>query len=277
MVGLGCGGAAPPRDAGASDASDSSDAAAGASAIAAWLAAIGAQEAQYCRCGYALMEYASAEECARAHAIGPEARGCAERVYPAFAGELAAATECSTRILDAFAACMGRVADCGADALNACEAARAEAASGCEDAPPDPLEAFFAAIGACAAGPAGACPDEALASGALGEVWAGNTFGRGDDVALDCAAGRGAPDVALAWTAPAAGTYAFDTFGSAFDTTLAVLDGCGGAELACGEDAGERRTSSVEVRLDAGQAVVVIVDGFNELATGAAVLHVRAM
>src|SRR5262245_51952787 len=33
------------------------------------------------------------------------------------------------------------------------------------------------------------------------------------------------------------GTYTIDVCGSSFDTTLSVYDGCGGAELACNDDA----------------------------------------
>lgn len=260
----------------APDAAVSSDAGAARDSIRAWLEAINAQESEYCRCGFALMEYASAEECSRAHSVGPEAIDCAVEVYAPFEAELGDATRCSADVLARFAACMASAATCDTGALNECERARAEAGASCADASPERIDALFHAIGDCATGPADACPAETIADGALGaSVLAGSTFGHGDDELPSCSEGHGAPDLTVGWTAPTSGTFIFDTFGSTFDTTLAVLDGCGGAELACGEDAGERRTSELEVSLEEGQAVIVVIDGFNELATGSFVLNVR--
>ncbi len=68
-------------------------------------------------------------------------------------------------------------------------------------------------------------------------------------------------DASFEFTAPASGDYTFDTFGSDFDTVLTVLDGCGGAELACNDDTLGTQ-SEVTVTLSAGQTVLVVVDGF---------------
>jgi hypothetical protein len=72
-------------------------------------------------------------------------------------------------------------------------------------------------------------------------------------------------DRALAFTAPQAGIYAFDTTGSEFDTVLYVLDGtCGGPQLACNND--EPGTfgghSALTLPLSAGQDVTAVVEGF---------------
>ncbi len=90
----------------------------------------------------------------------------------------------------------------------------------------------------------------------------GSTAGLPDLVSAPCGA-TGSPDTALTWTAPAAGTYVFDTVGSIFDTVLYVLDGatCGGAVLGCNDDS-VVGGSQVTVTLAADQQVVVVVDGF---------------
>ena len=62
--------------------------------------------------------------------------------------------------------------------------------------------------------------------------------------------------------AQAAGTYTFDTIGSALDTLIYVLDGdCAGAELACNDDA-VGLASSVTVNLAANQTVIVVLDAY---------------
>jgi hypothetical protein len=64
------------------------------------------------------------------------------------------------------------------------------------------------------------------------------------------------------WTAPAAGTYIMDTAGSAFDTLLSVRWDCTSSELACNDDFPSLGLQSqVTVTLDAGQTVIIIVDG----------------
>jgi hypothetical protein len=90
-----------------------------------------------------------------------------------------------------------------------------------------------------------------------------NVGATGADI-TDCAAGD-SNDVWYRLTAPIAGTYTFDTIGTGTldDTTLAVFDACGGAELACNDDAsqGEYR-SRVSVVLEAGRECRVRVAGF---------------
>jgi hypothetical protein len=69
--------------------------------------------------------------------------------------------------------------------------------------------------------------------------------------------------VTYEFTAPADGTYTFDTVGSLYDTVLYVLDGCEGAELDCDDDSAVGTQSEVVLTLTAGQTVIVVVDGFS--------------
>lgn len=104
-----------------------------------------------------------------------------------------------------------------------------------------------------------ACPDGELGP-ALPDSLFGNTFGEGDDFAGTCG-GAGSPDAQYTFTAPADGTYTFDTHGSQLNTVLYVLDGdCTGPELACNDD-GDGSQSALAVTLVAGQTVTVVVDG----------------
>jgi len=85
--------------------------------------------------------------------------------------------------------------------------------------------------------------------------------------------GSASPDVEYQWTAPRTATYAIDTFGSAFDTVLSVRDGtCAGNELACNDDAIGVQ-SEVQLALRAGQAVMVIVEGYG-WSSGPYALHI---
>jgi hypothetical protein len=71
-----------------------------------------------------------------------------------------------------------------------------------------------------------------------------------------------APEATFAFTAPADGTYTFSTAGSPFDTILYIdAPSCLGASLACNDDYIGLQ-SWLQVTLTAGQAIVVVVDGF---------------
>lgn len=93
------------------------------------------------------------------------------------------------------------------------------------------------------------------------EVFNGDTRGAtGEDVtscALDDAA-----DVWHRWRAAEDGVATFSLCGSAFDTTLAVFDACGGGELACNDDECEL-SSLIELPVAAGVDYVLRVSGFN--------------
>lgn len=107
----------------------------------------------------------------------------------------------------------------------------------------------------------------------------GSTTGRSDAHSppigcLDRA--NASPDALFAWTAPATGTYTFDTTGSAFDTVLTVRSfSCTGPSLGCSDDitAGMVTASRVSVALVAGQPVIVAIEGYDS-ASGDFVLNV---
>ncbi|MCR9166169.1 MAG: proprotein convertase P-domain-containing protein [Nannocystaceae bacterium] len=109
-----------------------------------------------------------------------------------------------------------------------------------------------------------ACPDFEI-MGALPVVETGSTAGEVNSSTGSCGGG-GAPDVAYTFTAPQAGTYIFDTDGSAYDTVLYALDGetCEGATLACDDDDPDFGLQSrIAVDLEADQVITVVVDGFS--------------
>lgn len=115
------------------------------------------------------------------------------------------------------------------------------------------------------------CVDENL-GGALGNVATGSTVGQGNDFDPTCV-GSNAPDVQYVWTALVAGTYTFDTVGSGFDTVLYALEDCVGPELACNDDT-VMTQSQIVVDLEAGQSVLIVVDGWNN-SSGNFVLNVN--
>jgi hypothetical protein len=109
------------------------------------------------------------------------------------------------------------------------------------------------------------CPDLGLIS--VPSVVSGTTLGQPDESAGSCDLSAmpgelAAPDASVAFTAPADGPYAFALTGApSFDTVLYVLDGCGGAELAC-DDVYPPGAEIVVADLVLGQTVTVVVDGF---------------
>lgn len=146
------------------------------------------------------------------------------------------------------------------------------------DGDADCADADCALVAACAAttcadGDLGRQLGTALYRGTL--EGAGNDYPPGDCISLG--GGDEAPDIALAWTAPAAGRYLVSTFGSAVDTVLSVLapDCDPTAELACDDDDAPAATSALVVELAAGQSVVLVVGAYDgEDDAGDIVLHI---
>lgn len=123
-----------------------------------------------------------------------------------------------------------------------------------------------------APGAAFPCQDQDI-GGAIGAgVAAGNTGVADDDLDPSCGLGNAA-DQAIRFTAPAAGQYTFDTFGSGYDTVLSVWSDCA-TETLCNDDTGGLQ-SQVVLDLAQGQAVLVLVDGYNG-ASGNWVLNISA-
>jgi hypothetical protein len=98
-------------------------------------------------------------------------------------------------------------------------------------------------------------------AGALPISFYDSTVGGGDDSAPSCQSLSSAPDRDYVFIAPVTAEYTFDTVGSSFDTVMYLLDGCGGAELACNDD-GVEKQSKITTTLQAGQRVIVVVDGY---------------
>jgi hypothetical protein len=105
---------------------------------------------------------------------------------------------------------------------------------------------------------------------------AGSTSGLTDVFTPSCGYSYSTPDVAYAFTAPAAGTYTFDTVGSSFGTVLEIRNGtCAGPKLGCASDSSYSGAgATVSVSLTAGQQVTVIVDGYSSY-SGSYVLHIK--
>ena len=161
------------------------------------------------------------------------------------AADCGACAACGDGVCDWTEACDTCAADCGACAA-------------CGDGTCDPGETCGTCASDCGACPA--CPGDTL-GGPLPQTVTGSTAGLVNGLTTTCAYSN-APEVTYSFTAPADGSYEFNTFGSAYDTILVVRDGdCQGAGLACNDDTAGLR-SKVSVDLTAGQTVVVQVDGF---------------
>ncbi len=106
------------------------------------------------------------------------------------------------------------------------------------------------------------CPTGDLGSAVGASVAAGSTVGLPNGFAPPCITADGSGEATYIWTAPTAGTFVFDTFGSDYDTTLYLLgDVCAGADLGCNDDSSGLQ-SQLSVTLAAGQTVTIVVDGF---------------
>ncbi|KYF65927.1 MXAN_6577-like cysteine-rich protein [Sorangium cellulosum] len=119
------------------------------------------------------------------------------------------------------------------------------------------------------------CPEHTLGS-TFPQTVTGTTaiMDRMSAISAPCAGGSG-PEATYAFTAPAEALYTFDTFGTSFDTVLHVHDAtCGGPNLGCNDDTSGVQ-SQVKVRLEEGQTVVVVVDGYTTSSSGAYTLNVK--
>ncbi len=105
----------------------------------------------------------------------------------------------------------------------------------------------------------GTCPDDDLGN-TVPVVFTGDSTTSDNTVFASCG-GDTAPDDTLTFTAPEAGVYAIDTAGSDYDTVLFLLDECGGNEIGCSDDVGADQTSHLNLLMEAGEEIVVVVDG----------------
>ncbi len=120
------------------------------------------------------------------------------------------------------------------------------------------------------------CPDFDLGTQIGNATATGSSVGVSNDFASSlCNGGGEAPDVTFVWTAPTAGTYAFDTQGSDFDTILYFLAGsCDGGEFDCNDDDGGTIQSGLTAYFQAGETAIIVVDGYGT-AAGNYVLNIQ--
>jgi hypothetical protein len=118
-----------------------------------------------------------------------------------------------------------------------------------------------------------ACHADACADGDLGQalgvaVFQGTLEGRPDTWDPgDCTGlgtGKDAPDLSLRWTAPASGVYVVSTLGSEADTVLTMFppDCDHTREFVCNDDVGGDSSSQINLQIDAGQSVVIVISAF---------------
>lgn len=105
------------------------------------------------------------------------------------------------------------------------------------------------------------CVEADLGSAVGDRVATITTTGLPDAFSGSCG-GTNTPDAAYEWVAPNSDFYVFDTRGSNFDTVLYILgDDCDGQELTCSNDAFDGVYSEAVLQLEAGDRVVVVIDG----------------
>jgi hypothetical protein len=124
------------------------------------------------------------------------------------------------------------------------------------------------------------CPDE-VAPGVSPQNLPGTTVLGVNKISGSCANSGPADESAdhvYSFTAPATGTYTFDTVNVGFDTVLYVLDGpaCNAPETACNDDYLGGPGSALSVPLIADETILVVVDG-NFLQEGPYTLHVNQL
>lgn len=97
----------------------------------------------------------------------------------------------------------------------------------------------------------------------------------GDGLYTGSCGGAG-EELAFSWTAPEAGLYAIDTFGSDDDTVLYVRDeACWGPELGCNDDAEDDVTSQLFLDLEANQTIFIVLDVYAQDFSGNFEVHIN--
>ena len=164
-------------------------------------------------------------------------------------------TDCDARCTESTVPlCMNSMDDDG-DALVDCADRQCSCSAACPPAVPPPTT----------------CPDADLGS-ALGDgVFHGTItpYACGARADSGCGSGGNGGEIELAWKAPAAGSYTFDTndtsrAGGTFDTVISLRTDCtaGATELDCNDDGGTGRLSSMSTTLTANQTVVIVIDAY---------------
>ena len=122
--------------------------------------------------------------------------------------------------------------------------------------------------------------DEDLGSATGDSIATGSTSSEDDTYTYGECGSSGAKDRFFLWEAAESGCYTFTTEGSSYDTLIRVLDACEGTSIACNDDyygtpsLGLR--SRVDVTLESGDTVFVVVDGYSSSSAGAYVLNINS-
>ena len=101
------------------------------------------------------------------------------------------------------------------------------------------------------------CSADGVESGTV--LISDSTCGANDDWDLACVSGG--EDLEFEWTAPSSALWTFSVTWADFDPALAVRT-CSDIELACNDDS-NGTLPSVQLNLNAGEKVVLVVDGFS--------------
>jgi hypothetical protein len=116
--------------------------------------------------------------------------------------------------------------------------------------------------GAPSQGGGSGSPPFACVSYGLTESIEGTTEGASDRGELGCNKSGGAPDVAIAFTAPETHFFSFTTRGSSFDTVISVaLDGPCDTTLQQCDDDSDGTDSDLTIELTKDQTIRIVVDG----------------
>jgi len=215
-----------------------------------------------CGCGWEGFGYESAEECTENLAISEMVAGCFAEAYLEHESDVSLHFDCRLVGERARLSCL-TAADCVAEEMQACETERADLLDSCPSIEAAASVRYESTLETCITGPASGCPDFTHAASTA--TYAGRTEGGGNDLSGSCG-GRLGADHAHLWVAPTTATFTIDTEGSGFDTVLYILSSCeDGVELACHDDidtTAGNHASRIEIDLEEGQEVIVVVDGW---------------
>ena len=115
--------------------------------------------------------------------------------------------------------------------------------------------------------------EDDLGSSYGSSVTTGTTSGASDHTG-SCGGGSAA-DYAIRWVAPSGGTWVITTYGSSYDTVLLVYtDASCTSPSHCNDDGGSDLTSSLSLSLDAGEEILIVVDGYST-SSGSFVLNIN--
>lgn len=297
VVGVGCGPAAEPTDAGSgTDTGSAIDTGGGGApdanrdaamrmgdAFDAYEAAITAARREECECRWMEDGFKTLDACVEDQLATGDLIVCAQEGYNAARSASTAHYDCVAPALETYSTCR-MAAGCGepaADAITACVETVNAAIQSCAELPEEASTVFNECFQREIIGPASMCPEPGAAWMGLG-TFTGTTALAGNDSNPDatCFPDGMIPDTleisperAYTWVAPSAGTFVFDTVGTEHDTILYVRSSCTSTGyLACNDDI-DTEMGNVASRVMitatmAGQEFIVVVDGFAAESSG---------